>query len=99
VTAIITWSWMNSLLDFAETVVRTLWANDVAVFGYRVDFIDQDELGPDADHEVAILDVDALSRELAPIDGPELNPVEVWAHVDDRVWSLTGTGWRVVSVR
>jgi hypothetical protein len=94
VTAVITWSPVPTMLRFAENVIQDIWEHDIAVFGYRVDLIDQDELGPE-DDEVAILDVDALSPALASVDGPWPDADEVWGRLDISLRTWTGDGWRV----
>ena len=86
----------HASLDLAETVVRELWENEVAVFGYRVGLIDPDDLEPD-DDELAFLLVDAVSRELEAFHEERPDAGEVWDRIVRSVRSLTGDGWRITN--
>jgi hypothetical protein len=76
--------------DLAETVIRTLWDDEVAVSGYRV------EVQPDGE-ELVYLTVEAFGEWDESVGWA--SPESFWGSVDDDVRSLTGDGWRIVSCR
>src|SRR5215207_8106524 len=76
-------------LDFAERVIRVLWDAGAGVFGYRVDWDDNDE--------TAFLAVEAIR--LDDEDEGWASPESRWSSVDARIRALTGDGWRAVSCR
>ena len=78
--------------NFAETVLRELLVNEIAVFG-------NGRLGVDPhDDQAAVLTFDAVSWELVAYHGEPPDPGEVWDRVVLSTRALTGDGWRVVRV-